>query len=178
MPKSPSSARPTPDTPPSQRRRKLATWLAAAAIGGVLAYRIAETRLPIAMAALVAAALAALIAGWALVRWWWVPTSLLPKVQVGEVWWAQIPFEEGDGSKDRPALVVAAGRRTATVLMFTSADKRGREGFVPVDPRIWRSPRTSYLRLDRQITVPLTSMRRREGLADSRLMEQVARVLA
>jgi mRNA-degrading endonuclease toxin of MazEF toxin-antitoxin module len=94
---------------------------------------------------------------------------------VGEVWWAQVPFEEKSGSKDRPALVVAAGKRQATVLMFTSADKRGREGFVPVDPRIWRSPRTSYLRLDRQITIPLTSMRRREGVADSRLMDEVTR---
>lgn len=175
MPKPPSSARPPRYLRPAERRRKLAAWLTTAVVVAILAYRVAETRLPGTSAAVVAAALGSAVAGWALLRWWWVPTSQLPLVEVGEVWWAQIPFEEKAGSKDRPALVVATAKRKATVLMFTSADKRGREGFVPVDPRIWQSPRTSYLRLDRQITIPLTSMRRREGQADSRLMQQVSR---
>jgi mRNA-degrading endonuclease toxin of MazEF toxin-antitoxin module len=175
MPKPPSPPRAPQVLRPAARRRKLAAWLIAAVVVAITAYRVAGTRLPDTSAAVVATVLGSAIAAWALARWWWVPTSQLPRVEVGEVWWAQVPFEEKSGSKDRPALVVATGRRQATVLMFTSADKRGREGFVPVDPRIWRSPRTSYLRLDRQITLPLTSMRRREGVADSRLMDQVTR---
>ncbi len=173
MPKPPSPSRAPRVLRPAQRRRKLAGWLVAAVVVAITAHRVAGTRLPDTSAVVVATVLGCAIAAWAMVRWWWVPTSQLPRVAVGEVWWAQVPFEEKSGSKDRPTLVVATGKRKATVLMFTSADKRGRPGFVPVDPRIWRSPRTSYLRLDRQITLPLTSMRRREGVADSRLMDEV-----
>lgn len=158
-----------------RRSARLALHVAICAVLGITAYRVAASELPAATATLVGAAVAAVSAAWAFARFWWVPTSKLPRVQVGEIWWAEVPFEESRQAKDRPALVVAAQKRSATVLMFTSADKSGRPGYLAVDPHLWRTPKSSYLRTDREITIPLSKMRRRERAADSRLMEWLAR---
>lgn len=37
-----------------------------------------------------------------------------------EIWWAEVPFEDGHGSKDRPCLVLRVDGRTATVAKITS----------------------------------------------------------
>lgn len=167
--------RPRSARAPSPRWPRVGLQIAAGVVLAVTSFRVARVELPTTSAALIAGALTGIFTVWMVLRYWWVPTSRLPTVQVGEIWWALVPFEEGKGSKDRPALVVATRKRSATVLMFTSADKEGRPGFLAVDPHLWRTPRTSYLRTDREITVPLSSMRRRERPRDARLMEQLAR---
>ena len=178
MSKSPGSARGAKRTPRPvhdrlQRATRIALQVAVGVLLGITAYRVAAVELPATTGALVGVAVAAVFAAWVFVRFWWVPTSRLPRVQVGEIWWAEVPFEESNESKDRPALVMATGKRSATVLMFTSADKKGRPGYLAVDPYLWHTPRSSYLRTDREITIPLSSMRRRERPADARLMEQL-----
>lgn len=176
-PASPRGARRTPRSVPGglQRATRIALQVAVGVLLGITAYRVAAAQLPAATAVLVGVAVVAIFAAWVFLRFWWVPTSRLPRVQVGEIWWADVPFEESNETKDRPALVVSKRKRSATVLMFTSADKRGRPGYLAVDPYLWRTPRSSYLRTDREITIPLSSMRRRERPADARLMEQLGR---
>lgn len=107
----------------------------------------------LAGAALVAAALF-----WA---WWRVPARLLPAPARGQVWWAQVRFEESTQSKDRPCLVVGAGRREAKVLMFTSRHRPGDTRYRPVPAHLRLGDgRDTYLRTDRVITVRLEAFRR------------------
>ncbi|MDX2920728.1 type II toxin-antitoxin system PemK/MazF family toxin, partial [Streptomyces sp. NE06-03C] len=80
------------------------------------------------------------------------PDGRVPRA--GEVWWADVPYEDGPGSKDRPCLVISVrgrGRgRTALVAKITSkhheerpgvialpagtvGDRRGRQSFLETD---------------------------------------------
>ncbi len=106
----------------------------------------------------------------------WVATALVlgalfwrlwrsPKIRPnqGEVWWADIEFEQGDGSKDRPCLVLHRRARRAYVLMFTSQSKyEGRGNYTKAPQYLWSLPKESWLRTDRIITVPYHKLRRRE----------------
>ncbi|MDX5575485.1 type II toxin-antitoxin system PemK/MazF family toxin [Streptomyces sp. ID01-9D] len=54
--------------------------------------------------------------------------------RAGEVWWADVPYEDGPGSKDRPCLVISVrgrGRgRTALVAKITSKHHEERPGVI------------------------------------------------
>ncbi|WP_432511110.1 type II toxin-antitoxin system PemK/MazF family toxin [Kineococcus sp. SYSU DK001] len=98
----------------------------------------------------------------------------------GEVVWAWVPFEEGDGrGKDRPVLV--AGRRGDELVgfMMTSKDHDAR----PADGRVWvdvgtgawdRQGRPSEVRLDRVLTVSPRDVRREGAALDRARFEEVA----
>ena len=101
--------------------------------------------------------------------------------QGGEIWWADVPFEDGTGSKDRPCLVVTAGsggpRRSARlqVHMITSRDKSGRPGFLPVERSGWgRGAGTSWVRVDRRVTLDDRAFRRFAGPCPSRTWAEVS----
>lgn len=49
-----------------------------------------------------------------------------PRAAPGEVWFAQVPFADGTGSKDRPVLVLAVQGSVCTVARFTSRDRTAR----------------------------------------------------
>ena len=49
-----------------------------------------------------------------------------PRPAPGEVWFAEVPFADGTGSKDRPVLVLAVQGRACTVARFTSRDRSAR----------------------------------------------------
>lgn len=94
--------------------------------------------------------------------------------QVGEIWWAEVPFEDGTGSKDRPCLVVDTHGSRRQVLMITSTDKTGRPGYVDVDRRGWgRGEGTSWLRLDRRVALEPGAFRRFAGPCPPRAWAQV-----
>lgn len=84
--------------------------------------------------------------------------------QVGKVWWADVPFEDRSGSKDRPCLVVETHGLRAVVLYVTSTDKTGRPGFVPM-PRTGRArgAGTSWVRTDRRFVLDAPRFRRFAG---------------
>lgn len=43
-----------------------------------------------------------------------------PGPQPGEIWWATVPYRDGEGGKRRPALVLAGDGRSYTILKITS----------------------------------------------------------
>ena len=82
--------------------------------------------------------------------------------QAGDVWFAEVPFEDGTGSKDRPVLVLSASGRSCEVARFTSQDKDDRRDHVRVPRGIPGLPRASWLDL-RPLTLPSSAFRRRTG---------------
>jgi mRNA-degrading endonuclease toxin of MazEF toxin-antitoxin module len=130
-------------------RPLLSGLLSAGVIGVLSAYRIAE-------------------------RWWRVPIARVPAPAPGEVWWAEVPFEEKRGSKDRPCLVLSKSRRHAEILMFTSQDKTDRRGYVAVPASMWHDGHRSFLKTDRVISVRREKFRRRESTRAPQSVLEVA----
>jgi hypothetical protein len=78
-------------------------------------------------------------------------------------WYALVPFEHGDGAKERPVLVLRLEGTNARVLKVTSKAKSGRTNWRPVDTSRWDRPgqrEGSWLQTDKVMTVPLAGFRR------------------
>jgi hypothetical protein len=82
--------------------------------------------------------------------------------RAGDVWFAEVPFEDGTGSKDRPVLVLSAAGRSCEVARFTSQDKNGRRDHVRVPQGVPGLPKASWLNL-RPMHLPRKAFRRRTG---------------
>ena len=78
----------------------------------------------------------------------------------GEVWFAQVPFDDGTGSKDRPVLVLSATGRMLVVARFTSQDRSARRDHRRVPEGLLGLQRTSWVNL-RPVAVPRKAFRRR-----------------
>ncbi|MFI6156605.1 type II toxin-antitoxin system PemK/MazF family toxin [Kitasatospora sp. NPDC051170] len=102
------------------------------------------------------------------------PRTTGPRPQ--EIWWAQVPFEDGPGAKDRPCLVLRVNGRTATVAKITSK-QHARPGVLALPPGSTgdRQGRTSWLETDELREVPLRDFRRRAGTVDGQLWARVQR---
>ncbi|MEV7599429.1 type II toxin-antitoxin system PemK/MazF family toxin [Kitasatospora sp. NPDC089797] len=96
-----------------------------------------------------------------------------------EVWWAEVPFEDGPGAKDRPCLVLRVHGRTATVAKITSKHHAERPGVLPLPPGAVgdRQGRASWLETDELREVPLSAFRRRAGTVDRQLWARAQRAL-
>ncbi|MBB4925505.1 type II toxin-antitoxin system PemK/MazF family toxin [Kitasatospora kifunensis] len=94
-----------------------------------------------------------------------------------EIWWAEVPFEDGSGSKDRPCLVLRVTGRTATVAKITSKHHAELPDVLalPAGTVADRQGRASWLELDELREVPLTHFRRRVGPVDAQLWARVQR---
>ena len=93
-----------------------------------------------------------------------------------EIWWAEVPFEDGPGAKDRPCLVLRVNGRTATVAKITSKHHAERPGVLALPPGTVgdRLGRTSWLETDELRDVPLRDFRRRVGPVDERTWARAA----
>lgn len=93
----------------------------------------------------------------------------------GEVWWADVPYEDVVGSKDRPCLVVSVRRGTARVMKITSRFHEEQAGVValPVGTVDDAEGRRSYLETRELRTVPLSAFRRRAGSLEPRTMKRL-----
>ncbi|SHN15413.1 type II toxin-antitoxin system PemK/MazF family toxin [Actinacidiphila paucisporea] len=93
----------------------------------------------------------------------------------GEVWWADVPYEDVVGSKDRPCLVVSVRSRTARVVKITSRFHEELPGIValPAGTVDDAEGRRSYLETRELRTVPLSAFRRRAGSLDQRAMKSL-----
>ena len=78
------------------------------------------------------------------------------------MWFAEVPFEDGSGSKDRPVLVLSASGRSCEVARFTSQNKSGRRDHVVVPYGVPGLPKASWLNL-RPTSLPRSAFRRRTG---------------
>jgi hypothetical protein len=95
----------------------------------------------------------------------------------GEIVWAWVPFEEGDGrGKDRPLLVVGRGGGDLLGLMLSSrGDHEGDRDWVGIGSGAWDSRgRPSYVRLDRVLEVGEHDIRREGAVLDRERFERVA----
>ncbi|GHF36844.1 type II toxin-antitoxin system PemK/MazF family toxin [Streptomyces griseosporeus] len=95
----------------------------------------------------------------------------------GDVWFAELPFDDGTGSKDRPCVVVRTFRHHAQVLKVTSADKSGRPDYVRMPVASWdgTAVRDSWLEPAPLRELSYEAFRRLAGPCDTGVWEQVKR---
>jgi mRNA-degrading endonuclease toxin of MazEF toxin-antitoxin module len=92
-----------------------------------------------------------------------------------EIWWANVPYEDGPGGKDRPCLVLVVHGERATVAKITSKYHDERSGVIPLPPGAVGDAqgRASFLETDELREVPVWEFRRRVGVVDPALWDQV-----
>ncbi|GAA3395199.1 type II toxin-antitoxin system PemK/MazF family toxin [Streptomyces roseoviridis] len=95
--------------------------------------------------------------------------------RAGEIWWADVPYEDGPGSKDRPCLVLALRGDRALVAKITSRYHDERPGVIALPPGAVGDAqgRPSFLETDELRDVPVWEFRRRVGTADPVVWDQV-----
>ncbi|ETK32349.1 type II toxin-antitoxin system PemK/MazF family toxin, partial [Microbispora sp. ATCC PTA-5024] len=93
----------------------------------------------------------------------------------GEIWWADVPFEDGPGSKVRPCLVLRTHRGGAEVLKITSQDQSHRSDHIEIPTRAWDrdADHNSFLDLTGPIRVPAASFDDRAGTLDAHIWQRV-----
>ncbi|MFI2613327.1 type II toxin-antitoxin system PemK/MazF family toxin [Streptomyces sp. NPDC018584] len=103
------------------------------------------------------------------------PRRRLPAPRPAEIWWARVPYEDGPGGKDRPCLVLSVRGERARVAKITSKYHEERAGVIPLPPGAVGDARgrPSFLETDELRDVPLWEFRRRAGVVDPVLWDQV-----
>ncbi|MEU9515237.1 type II toxin-antitoxin system PemK/MazF family toxin [Micromonospora sp. NPDC048169] len=96
----------------------------------------------------------------------------------GEIWWADVPYADGTGSKVRPCLVLRVDGGDAEVLKITSQDKSDRDDHLPIPTRDWDpdADHDSFLDVSEPIPVPLDAFADRAGTCDPDLWRGVRRL--
>ncbi|MFF8376935.1 type II toxin-antitoxin system PemK/MazF family toxin [Streptomyces sp. NPDC015661] len=105
-----------------------------------------------------------------------VPERVPKRVpRAGEIWWADVPYEDGPGSKDRPCLVLVVRGDSALVAKITSKYHDERPGVIALPPGSVGDAqgRPSFLETDELRDVPVWEFRRRVGMADPVVWDQV-----
>ncbi|CCK29758.1 hypothetical protein BN159_5379 [Streptomyces davaonensis JCM 4913] len=92
-----------------------------------------------------------------------------------EIWWASVPFEDRPGAKDRPCLVLAVHGKRVRVAKITSRYHDERSGVIPLPPGAVSDAqgRASFLETDELREVPVWDFRRKVGVVDPVLWDQV-----
>lgn len=101
--------------------------------------------------------------------------ATVARPRAAEIWWANVPFEDVPGAKDRPCLVLAVRGRRAVVAKITSKYHDERAGVIPLPPGSVGDAhgRASFLETDELREVPVGDFRRRVGVVDPVLWDQV-----
>ncbi|MEU6428273.1 type II toxin-antitoxin system PemK/MazF family toxin [Microbispora sp. NPDC046973] len=96
----------------------------------------------------------------------------------GEIWWADVPYEDGPGHKVRPCVVLRTDRGGAEVLKITSQDRSDRSDHVEIPTRTWDpdADHNSFLDLTGPVRVPVADFQDRAGTLDARVWRQVCRL--
>ncbi|MEE1752301.1 type II toxin-antitoxin system PemK/MazF family toxin [Streptomyces sp. SP18CS02] len=103
-----------------------------------------------------------------------------PRPRPGEIWWADVPYEDGPGSKDRPCLVLSVRGGTALVAKITSKYHDDRAAVIALRPGTVGDAggRPSFLETDELRDVPVWEFRRRVGPVDPLVWDQVRHLAA
>ncbi len=98
------------------------------------------------------------------------------KADPGEIVWVWVTFEENDGGKDRPVLVVGRERDTLLGLMLSSNPRHElNPNWMHVGAGPWdHENRPSWVRLDRVLEVPEAGIRREGAILDRERFDTVA----
>ncbi|MFF8843188.1 type II toxin-antitoxin system PemK/MazF family toxin [Streptomyces sp. NPDC015127] len=98
----------------------------------------------------------------------------------GEIWWADVPYEDGPGSKDRPCLVLSVRGETALVAKITSRYHDERPAVIALPPGTVGDAqgRPSFLETDELRDVRMGEFRRRVGTVDPAVWDQVRHLSA
>ncbi|MEU1917462.1 type II toxin-antitoxin system PemK/MazF family toxin [Streptomyces massasporeus] len=101
--------------------------------------------------------------------------TLEGRPQPAEIWWADVPYEDEARTKDRPCLVLAVRGERATVAKITTRFRDERTGVIPLPPGSVGDAqgRASFLETDELREVPVWGFRRRVGVVDPALWDQV-----
>lgn len=93
----------------------------------------------------------------------------------GEIWWAEVPYEDGPGAKDRPCLVLSVRGGSARVAKITSKHHQERPGVIalPAGTVGDARERASFLETDELREVAVRGFRRRVGVVDPGVWERV-----
>lgn len=120
------------------------------------------------------AAGAVLVAVWIFFR---VRAGRKGRPRTGEIWWADVPYADGSGSKVRPCLILMRHRRGIVVLKITSQDKSRRRDHLLIPTKSWDpwARHDSYLNVGEPIIVRRSAFQRRAGDCDPSVFQQVAR---
>jgi len=127
-----------------------------------------------------------LLAGLAAFLYWrWrEATIVLPKApdrswrrrpSPGQIWWADVPFDDFRGSKVRPCLVIRTHQHYVEVLKITSQDKSHRWDHVEIETASWdRQARyNSFLDLSSPRRLWDDAFKRRAGVCDPGTWQEV-----
>ncbi|MGW1159112.1 type II toxin-antitoxin system PemK/MazF family toxin [Streptomyces sp. NPDC002513] len=92
-----------------------------------------------------------------------------------EIWWADVPSQGRAAGRERPCLVLTVHGDSATVAGITSRFHDERAGVIPLPPGMVADAqgRPSFLETDELRDVPLWDFRRRVGVVDPALWDQV-----
>ncbi|MFF3671988.1 type II toxin-antitoxin system PemK/MazF family toxin [Microtetraspora malaysiensis] len=93
----------------------------------------------------------------------------------GEIWWADVPFEDGPGSKVRPCVVLRTHQSGAEILKITSQDQRHRSDHIEIPTRTWDpdADHNSFLDLSDPIRVTTSAFQDRAGELDHAIWRHV-----
>ncbi|MGX1882749.1 type II toxin-antitoxin system PemK/MazF family toxin [Streptomyces sp. NPDC055287] len=95
--------------------------------------------------------------------------------RAGEIWWADVPYEDGPGSKDRPCLVLSVRGGRARIAKITSKHHAERPGVIALPPGAVGDAqgRPSFLETDELRDVGVRGFRRRVGVAEPAVWDRV-----
>ncbi|MER5742521.1 type II toxin-antitoxin system PemK/MazF family toxin [Streptomyces sp. NPDC002225] len=98
--------------------------------------------------------------------------------RAGEIWWAEVPYEDGPGAKDRPCLVLSVRGGSARVAKITSKHHAERPGVIalPAGAVGDARGRASYLETDELRDVAVRAFRRRVGVVDAAVWKRVRKL--
>ncbi|MER6011681.1 type II toxin-antitoxin system PemK/MazF family toxin [Streptomyces bluensis] len=106
------------------------------------------------------------------------PSRSQPQSRPGpaEVWWVRVPQGDGPGVGDRPCLVLAVRGERVVVVKITTRYRDGeRAGVIPLPPGVVGDARgrAGFLETGELREVPVGDFRRRVGVVDPLVWEQV-----
>jgi PemK-like, MazF-like toxin of type II toxin-antitoxin system len=95
--------------------------------------------------------------------------SWLSRPRPGDIWWAEVPYEDGTGAKVRPCLVLRTYQRRVDVLKITSQDRSARRDHIEIVTSTWdpRATHNSYLDLSDPYRLADRAFSRRAGKVDA-----------
>ncbi|SCL29535.1 PemK-like, MazF-like toxin of type II toxin-antitoxin system [Micromonospora nigra] len=96
----------------------------------------------------------------------------------GEIWWADVPYADGTGSKVRPCLVLRVDGSAADVLKITSRDRSDRDDHVRIPTRDWDpgAEHDSFLDVAEAVEVDRADFQDRAGTCDPALWRRLRRL--